>query len=152
MSERSKPVTESKKTMLPGTATVKQWFEKPDFGLLLFRFSLGGCLLVYSIHCFRNLRILKTLGGAAVALHFPFSDTFWGIMAAFTFLWTGFSTLLGFYFRLAMAALFAMMLICCWERISWTFLFSPPYQPSRVLLIVSFVFLFIGPGRFSVKP
>jgi uncharacterized membrane protein YphA (DoxX/SURF4 family) len=137
--------------MLTWCAKLGHWLEKENFGLLIFRFFLGSCLIVYSICCFRDVLSLKHLGHAAIALHFPFSDIFWGIFAAFTFIWTGLFILLGFYFRLATITLFVMGLIGAWKHLSWQFFLLPPYSPLSILIILSLAFSFIGPGTFSIK-
>ena len=137
--------------MLSWGLKIGKWLEKSNFGLLLFRFFLGSCLIVYSICCFRNVFALKSLGHAAVALRFPFSDIFWGILTAFTFIWTGLFIILGFYFRLAMLTLFFICLVGSWKALSWSFFFLPPYSTLSILLVISFTFSFIGPGAFSIK-
>ncbi len=128
-----------------------RWLEKENFGLLLLRFFCGICLIVYSIYCFRDVFMLKHLGRAAVALHFPFSDVFWGILSAFTFIWTGLFIILGFYFRLATLTLFVMGIVGAWKAISWKFFFLPPYTALNFLVVLSLAFSFIGPGNFSIK-
>ena len=137
--------------MLAWFIKLGRWLEKENFGLLLIRFFFGVCLIIYSIVCFRDVFLLKHLGRAAVVLHFPFSDIFWGIFTAFTFIWTGLFILLGFYFRLATVALFIIGLVGAWPALSWKFLFLPPYTPLNFLIILSLAFSFIGPGAFSVK-
>ena len=137
--------------MLPFFSKLGRWLEKENFGLLLFRIFFGSCLIVYSIYCFRDGFVLKHLGRAAVMLHFPFSDIFWGIIVAFTFIWTGLFIILGFYFRLATVTLFIISLLGAWKSLSWSFFFLPPYSTLSILLIVSLAFSFIGPGSFSIK-
>lgn len=137
--------------MLPFFSKLGRWLEKENFGLLLFRFFFGSCLIVYSICCFRDVFLLKNLGRVAVALHFPFPDVFWGIIVAFTFTWTGLFIVLGFYFRLATMLLFVMSLLGAWKSLSWSFCFLPPHSTLSILLILSLAFSFIGPGAFSIK-
>lgn len=137
--------------MLPFFSKLGRWLEKENFGLLLFRFFFGSCLIVYSICCFRDVFILKHLGRAAVALHFPFSDIFWGIIVAFTFTWSGLFIILGFYFRLATVTLFIISLLGAWKSLSWSFFFLPPHSTLSILLVLSLAFSFIGPGSFSIK-
>ena len=137
--------------MLSWFAKIGRWLEKENFGLLMFRFFFGSCLIVYSICCFRDVFMLKHLGHAAVALGFPFTDVFWGILAAFSFIWTGLFVILGFYFRLATVTLLLMGLIGSWKVLSWKFFFLPPYTPLSILVVLSLAFSFIGPGSFSIK-
>lgn len=137
--------------MLAWFSKFGQWFEKENFGILLFRFIFGSCLIVYSICCFRDAFLLKHLGQMATALHLPFSDIFWGIWMAFTFIWTGLFIILGFYFRLATLTLFISGLLGAWKMLSWKFFFLPPCTPLSILITLSLVFSFIGPGKFSIK-
>lgn len=127
------------------------WLEKENFGLFLFRFFLGSYLIIYSICCFRDVFALKRLGQAALALNLPFPEVVWGIIVAFTFIWTGLFIILGFYFRLATVVLFTLSLLGAWKMLSWKFFFLPPYGNLTLLIIVSLAFSFIGPGNFSIK-
>lgn len=127
------------------------WLQKENFGLLLFRFMWGSCLIIYSICCFMDGSMLKHLGHAATQLKFPFSDIFWGIFAAFNFIWTGLFIILGFYFRLATLVLLTMCLIGIGKALSWKLFFLPPYNTLIIITIISLAFSFIGPGKFSIK-
>ncbi len=137
--------------MLSWCSKLGRWLEKENFGLLILRFFCGAYLIIYSICCFRDVFALKHLGDAATILHFPFSDVFWGIIAAFTFIWTGLFIILGFYFRLATVTLFIMGILGAWKFLSWKFFFYPPYTSLNFLIILSLAFSFIGPGNFSIK-
>ena len=128
-----------------------QWFEKQDFGLLLFRVFLGACLTVHGVCSLRSGMALKHLGEAAIAIGLPFSGVFWGIVAALLLIVCGVFTILGFYFRCAMATILTMGLIAAWKRFSFAFFFASPCAPSALMIFVGLAFLFIGSGRFSVK-
>ncbi|MDR0755440.1 MAG: hypothetical protein LBE99_00800 [Puniceicoccales bacterium] len=137
--------------MIPWLKNLESGLHKENFGLLLLRFFWGSHLIVYSICCFMDGGMLKHLGHPAIQLHFPFSELFWGIVAAFTFIWTGLFIILGFYFRLATLILFTIGLIGMWEKLSWKLFFLPPLSPLVFLTILGLVFSFIGAGKFSIK-
>jgi len=130
---------------------VGQFFEKQDFGLLLFRVLFGACLTVHGVCALRSGAALKHLGEAAISVGLPFSGTFWGIVAALLLIACGIFTILGFYFRVAMAIILTMGLIGAWQRASLAFFFVSPYAPSALMIFLGLAFLFIGPGRFGVK-
>ena len=133
------------------TPKIGQFFEKQDFGLLLFRVLFGACLTVHGVCSLRGGAALKHLGEAATAVGLPFSDIFWGIIAALLLIACGIFTILGFYFRVAMAIILTMGLIGAWQRMSLSFFFVSPYASSALMMFIGLTFLFIGPGRFGVK-
>ena len=128
-----------------------QFFEKQDFGLLLFRVLFGICLTVHGVCSLRSGAALKHLGEAATAVGLPFSSIFWGIIVALLLITCGIFTILGFYFRCAMATVSVMGLLGAWQRMSLAFFFVSPYAPSALMIFIGLTFLFIGPGRFGVK-
>ncbi len=128
-----------------------QFFEKQDFGLLLFRVLFGICLTVHGVCSLRSGAALKHLGEAATAVGLPFSSIFWGIIVALLLITCGIFTILGFYFRCAMATVSVMGLLGAWQRMSLAFFFISPYAPSALMMFLGLTFLFIGPGRFGVK-
>ena len=128
-----------------------QFFEKQDFGLLLFRVLFGICLMVHGVCSLRSGAALKHLGEAATAVGLPFSSIFWGIIVALLLITCGIFTILGFYFRCAMATVSVMGLLGAWQRMSLAFFFVSPYAPSALMIFIGLTFLFIGPGRFGVK-
>ena len=130
---------------------IGQFFEKQDFGLLLFRVLFGLCLTVQGVRSLHRGGALKHLGEAATAVGLPFSGVFWGIVAALLLIACGIFTILGFYFRCAMATVSVMGLIGAWQRVSLAFFFVSPYAPSALMIFIGLTFLFIGPGRFGVK-
>ena len=130
---------------------IGQFFEKQDFGLLLFRVLFGACLTVHGVCSLRSGGALKHLGEAATAVGLPFSGVFWGIVAALLLIACGIFTILGFYFRCAMATVSVMGLIGAWQRVSLAFFFVSPYAPSAVMIFIGLTFLFIGSGRFGIK-
>ena len=130
---------------------VGQFFEKQDFGLLLFRVLFGIRLTVHGVCSLRSGEALKHLGDAAIAVGLPFSGIFWGIVAALLLIACGIFTILGFYFRVAMAIILTMGLIGAWQRMSLAFFFVSPYAPSALTIFLGLTFLFIGSGRFGVK-
>ena len=130
---------------------ISQFFEKQDFGLLLFRVLFGACLTVYGVYSLRSGAALKHLGETAVAVGLPFSGIFWGIVAALLLIACGIFTILGFYFRVSMATVLGMGLIGAWQRVSLAFFFVSPYAPSALMIFIGLTFLFIGPGCFGVK-
>ena len=133
------------------TSKVCQFFEKQDFGLLLFRILFGSCLTVHGVYSLRSGAALKHLGEAATNIGLPFSGIFWGIIAALLLITCGIFTILGFYFRVAMAIVLAMGIIGAWQRASLAFFFVSPYAPSALMIFLGLTFLFIGSGRFGVK-
>ena len=133
-----------------GSIKIGHWFEKENFGLLLFRILFGTCLIVYGIRGFLNPNLLKQVGKSATIIGLPFSATFWGTLAAFLLIATGIFVLLGFYFRCAIATLLLIGLIGSWGTLSLQF-FCPPYPPSHLLFFIGITFLFIGPGTFCIK-
>ena len=128
-----------------------QFFEKQDFGLLLFRVLFGICLMVHGVCSLRSGAALKHLGEAATAVGLPFSSIFWGIIVALLLITCGIFTILGFYFRCAMATVSVMGLLGAWQRMSLAFFFVSPYAPSALMIFLGLTFLFIGSGRFGVK-
>ena len=136
--------------MLALAEKLGKWFEKSNLGLLLFRIFFSGFLFTYGVQSFRSTLLLKQLGQPAMAFNLPFSPTFWGIIVAFTLIWTGIFILLGFYFRFALLVLAILSYSATREHLSWS-VFVQPYSPAVLLLMISSVFLFIGPGSFSVK-
>ena len=130
---------------------IGQFFEKQDFGLLLFRVLFGACLTVHGVYSLRSGGALKHLGEAATAVGLPFSGIFWGIVAALLLIICGIFTILGFYFRVAMAIVLGMGLVGTWQRMSLAFFFVSPYAPSALTIFLGLTFLFIGPGHFGVK-
>lgn len=128
-----------------------QFLEKQDFGLLLFRVLFGICLTVHGVCSLRSGAALKHLGEAATAVGLPFSSIFWGIIVALLLITCGIFTILGFYFRCAMATVSVMGLLGAWQRMSLAFFFVSPYAPSALMIFIGLTFLFIGPGRFGVK-
>lgn len=130
---------------------ISQFFEKQDFGLLLFRVLFGACLTVHGVCSLRSGAALKHLGEAAIAVGLPFSGIFWGIIAALLLIACGIFTILGFYFRIAMATVLVMGLIGAWQRMSLAFFFVSPYASSALMILLGLTFLFIGSGRFGVK-
>ena len=133
------------------TSKIGQFFEKQDFGLLLFRSFFGVCLTVYGVCSLRSGVTLKHLGEAASAVGLPFSGVFWGIVGALLLIACGIFAILGFYFRVAMAIVFVMGLIGAWQRMSLAFFFVSPYAPSALMILIGLAFLFIGSGRFGIK-
>jgi uncharacterized membrane protein YphA (DoxX/SURF4 family) len=133
------------------TPKIGQFFEKQDFGLLLFRVLFGACLAVHGVCSLRSGGALKHLGEAATAVGLPFSGVFWGIVAALLLITCGIFTILGFFFRVAMAITLVMGLVGAWQRMSLAFFFVSPYAPSALMISLGLTFLFIGPGRFGVK-
>lgn len=130
---------------------IGRFFEKQDFGLLLFRILFGACLTVHGVCALRDGVALKHLGEAATAGGLPFSGIFWGVIAALLLIACGIFTVLGFYFRVAMATVLIMGLIGAWRRMSLAFFFISPYAPSALMIFVGLTFLFIGSGRFGIK-
>ena len=130
---------------------IGQFFEKQDFGLLLFRVLFGACLTVHGVCSLRSGAALKHLGEAATAVGLPFPSVFWGIVAALLLIACGIFIILGFYFRVAMAIILAMGLIGAWKRASLAFFFVSPYASSALMIFLGLTFLFIGSGRFGVK-
>lgn len=129
-----------------------EWFKKENFGLLLLRFCLGVCLIIYSIYCFmKGFNTLGGLGKHAVEVGFPFGSSFWGIVAAFNFMWAGLFVILGFYFRLATFILFLMGMIGIGSDLSLSAFFMPPFSINSFLVILALCLTFIGPGKFSVN-
>ena len=118
---------------------------------MLFRVLFGICLTVRGVCSLRSGAALKHLGEAATAVGLPFSGIFWGIVAALLLITCGIFTILGFYFRVAMAIVFAMGLIGAWQRMSLAFFFVSPYAPSALMIFLGLTFLFIGSGRFGIK-
>ena len=137
--------------MIPIVNGVSNFLQKENFGLLVLRLFWGSCLIVYSIFCFMDGGMLKHLGHVVMQWHFPFSDFFWGVLIAFTFIWTGLFIILGFYFRLATVVLFAISVLGLWKELTCKFLFLPPLSPLVCLMILSLSFSFIGAGKFSIK-
>lgn len=133
------------------TPKIGQFFEKQDFGLLLFRVLFGICLTVRGVCSLRSGAALKHLGETATAVGLPFSSIFWGIIAALLLITCGIFTILGFYFRVAMAIILTVGLIGAWQRMSLAFFFVSPYAPSALMIFLGLTFLFIGSGRFGVK-
>lgn len=128
------------------------WVKKENFGLLLLRFFLGLCLIVYSIYCFmRGFGAIESLGKRAVALGLPFGSTFWGILAAFSFMWTGLFVILGFYFRLATFVLFVIGLIGIGKDLSFGAFIMPPFSVLSFFTLLALCLMFIGPGKFSIN-
>ena len=122
---------------------IGQFFEKQDFGLLLFRMLFGACLTVHGVCSLHSGGALKHLGEAATTVGLQFSGIFWGIVAALLLIACGIFTILGFYFRCAMATVSVMGLIGAWQRVSLAFFFVSPYAPSALMIFIGLTFLFI---------
>ena len=130
---------------------IGQFFEKQDFGLLLFRILFGVCLTVHGVCSLRSGAALKHIGETATVVGLPFPSIFWGIVAALLLITCGIFTILGFSFRVAMAIVLIMGLIGAWQRMSLAFFFISPYAPSALMVFIGLTFLFIGSGRFGIK-
>jgi len=123
-----------------------------DLGLLIGRLGIGIIFLVFGWQKLSGGQSAWTYYGHAMAsIGITFAPGIWGLAAALSEFAGGALLLLGFLFRPA-AALLAFTMIVAFAS---TFRQHPhnfgQYSRSIEMFCIMIVFLFVGPGKYSIE-
>lgn len=133
---------------------MKEFFNKPDFGLLIMRIGLGSLMIHHGVLKFMSgPGTLEGVGKSLSVFGLTLFPLFMGVIAALIEALGGFLFMLGYKFRLVSFFLFCVMFIAA----SWTYdmnsnlgfaVIGKMAQPIE-LGVVFLGLLFIGPGKYS---
>ena len=123
-----------------------------DLGLLIGRLGVGVIFIVFGWQKLSHGQAAWTHYGHAMAsLGISFMPNIWGLAAALSEFVGGFLLILGFLFRPAVT-LIALTMVVAFVS---TFRAHPhdfaQYSRSIEMFCIMFVFIFVGPGKFSVE-
>jgi putative oxidoreductase len=123
-----------------------------DLGLLIGRLGVGVIFVVFGWHKLSGGQAAWTHYGHAMAsLGVSFMPNIWGLAAALAEFAGGFLLILGFFFRPAATLIAITMLVAAVS----TFREHPhnftQYSRSIEMLCIMIVFIFVGPGKFSLE-
>ncbi len=127
------------------------FFRKPNFGILLFRFVVGGLIFYHGVqHLLEGKETWIFLGQTMTYLGIDFALPMWGLLAALTESLGGLCFILGIFFRPACFFLaFTMAMALVYHATHEQSLIKEGGQ--ALLFFTSFLsFLFIGSGRMSI--
>ncbi len=89
---------------------IKEYLNKPDFGLFLLRLIVGVLIIAHGVNLFIE-GDFKSTGANMSLLGIQFGFMFWGFMAALVQTVCGFFVIIGFLFRLSCFLLFFTMVV-----------------------------------------
>jgi putative oxidoreductase len=123
-----------------------------DLGLLVGRLGIGVIFIVFGWHKLSGGQAAWTHYGHAMAsLGIAFMPNIWGLVAALSEFVGGFLLILGFLFRPAATLIALTMLVASVS----TFREHPhnfaQYSRSIEMFCIMFVFIFVGPGKYSLE-
>jgi len=123
-----------------------------DLGLLVGRLGVGAIFIVFGWQKLSGGQAAWThLGHAMASLGITFMPNIWGLAAALSQFGGGFLLILGFLFRPA-AMLIALTMLVAFVS---TFREHPhnfaQYSRSIEMFCIGIVFLFVGPGKYSLE-
>jgi putative oxidoreductase len=122
-----------------------------DLGLLLGRIGIGATFVVFGWQKLSGGQAGWTkLGHAIGALGIHFYPTFWGLMATLSEFGGGILLILGLFFRPSAILIAFTMFVAAIS----TFRAAPRdfdlYSRPLELFCIAIVFLFVGPGKYSI--
>jgi len=122
-----------------------------DFGLLIGRLGIGAIFIVFGWQKLSGGQTAWThIGHAMAYLGIGFMPNVWGLLAALAEFLGGILLVLGFLFRPATALVLLTMLVA----VVTSFRQHPHdftgYSRPIEMLCILIVFLFVGPGKFSI--
>lgn len=123
-----------------------------DLGLLIGRLGVGAIFIVFGWHKLSGGQATWTHYGHAMAsMGITFMPNFWGLAAALSEFAGGILVVIGFFFRPA-ATLIALTMVVATVS---TFRAHPTgfmqYSRSIEMLCIMIVFVFVGPGKYSLE-
>ncbi|HCJ11923.1 MAG: hypothetical protein A2Y14_00270 [Verrucomicrobia bacterium GWF2_51_19] len=132
-------------------SSLKDFFDKHDFGLLLLRLLLGALLSYHgATFLLQGSSMFRGMGQAASVLGLSAGYLYLGFFVCILYTVAGVFLILGFVFRWTCFVLlltFAPLLYQYWNTGK---LLEPITPHALTVAVVAFSFLFIGPGKFSV--
>ena len=123
-----------------------------DLGLLIGRLGVGLIFIVFGWQKLSGGQVAWThLGHAMASLGITFMPNIWGLVAALSEFAGGFLLILGFLFRPAATLIALTMLVAAVS----TFREHPhsftQYSPAIEMFCIMIVFIFVGPGKYSLE-
>ena len=133
---------------------MKEFFKKPDVGLLIIRIGLGLFMMNHGLAKFMGgTGSLESVGKGMSVFGIAIFPLFFGVIAALIEFLGGFLFLIGFKFRIAAGLLFVVMVVATSfmydaNAASGFAVFNKIAWPAE-LGLVFLGLLFVGPGKFS---
>ena len=133
---------------------MKEFFKKPDVGLLIMRVGLGLFMMNHGLSTFMGgSRAIESVGKGLSVFGIAIFPLFFGAIAALIEFLGGFLFTIGFKFRIASALLFIVMVVATSfmydSHISAGFAVVNKIAWPAELALVFLGLLFIGPGKYS---
>jgi putative oxidoreductase len=128
-----------------------KWLDNKDLGILIFRVGIG---VMFLFHGFPKIsggvEKWAALGESMSHLGISFAPAFWGFCAALAECGGGLLLITGMLFRPAISALLFTMGVAAWMKYSTGGSFKDFAWPLEMAIIM-LSFLFIGPGKYTLK-
>ena len=130
---------------------MKDFFDKPDFGMLFLRVVIGAIVLTHAIMgLMGGVPSLKAYGAAFQPLNITSNPVFWGLSLLLVRAVGSLFFILGLFFRTSCFFVMLSFAIALIYHIDAGHDFLQVTSQAARLFTVYFAFLFIGPGNYTL--
>ena len=129
---------------------LREFFKKPDFGLLILRAGLGAVMVAHGVSYILDGN-LESLGSKIAFSGITFGYVYWGFLAAMTHTVGGFLVVVGYLFRPACFLIFLTMVVAVGFHIDKGHDFHVMTSHGLKTGVAFLALCFIGPGKFSMQ-
>lgn len=130
--------------------TLKNYLNKPDFGLFLLRLIVGGMMVAHGVSHFMSGNF-ERLGSSMQFVGIEFGFVFWGFMAALIQTVGGFFVVIGFLFRLSCFLLLTTLIVAMLYHINAGDDLLKVTGHAIKTAAVFAALLFTGPGAWAAR-